>query len=442
MTYPCRTELNDLNSLIWGQPPLNIEVFKRWCQGFHFSSAEPTALVQGVGGPCAVLAPVQAVILRDLLFSRKRSLVNFSEVDNIELLICAIVDILVSVLREPQSNNLIWVYWSSQNDEMMLDLETACPDHFFRGLKLIATGSTDELHAVVLSLTDTLQSPYGVLCFLYSVLFTRGVSGLRSEVGDETEPLIDPVHGHASQCLINLLISGQLTSYLFDGERNVSGITLTGVLRQPCTGYLTLFEALHYCESGWYLKNPSYPVWILASETHFTVLASPESLLVSADKPNTSEHASIREAELAFERLSADRDDHSGFIPVTKLDELLTGLRIPFTDDSLLCIIRQLDPEDLGIILQEAFLKKFFPNEMANRRSAVQKFEVIHYNGLEKSHSNGQVRYKIGEACLMDPTDELADRETPDQSPIHRCLRTKWPTIRVKWENNEIPSLN
>jgi hypothetical protein len=41
-----------------------------WCNfhaGFHFSKDEPTALVQSEGGPCAVLAPVQAFILKSLL---------------------------------------------------------------------------------------------------------------------------------------------------------------------------------------------------------------------------------------------------------------------------------------------------------------------------------------------------------------------------------------
>lgn len=36
--------------------------------GFLFSADEPTALVQVDGGPCAVIAPVQAFILKNLLF--------------------------------------------------------------------------------------------------------------------------------------------------------------------------------------------------------------------------------------------------------------------------------------------------------------------------------------------------------------------------------------
>lgn len=35
--------------------------------GFEFSEAEPSALVQRQGGPCAVIAPVQAFILKTII---------------------------------------------------------------------------------------------------------------------------------------------------------------------------------------------------------------------------------------------------------------------------------------------------------------------------------------------------------------------------------------
>ena len=37
--------------------------------GFMFSEDESTALVQQEGGPCAVLAPVQSFLLKNILFS-------------------------------------------------------------------------------------------------------------------------------------------------------------------------------------------------------------------------------------------------------------------------------------------------------------------------------------------------------------------------------------
>lgn len=42
-------------------------LFMRRGSGFEFSDVEPSALVQRQGGPCAVIAPVQAYLLKNLL---------------------------------------------------------------------------------------------------------------------------------------------------------------------------------------------------------------------------------------------------------------------------------------------------------------------------------------------------------------------------------------
>jgi hypothetical protein len=49
---------------------------------------------------------------------------------------------------------------------------------------------------------------------------------------------------------------------------------LQGIPKQSTIGFLTIMEYLHYCEVGWYLKNPKWPIWLLASETHLTVFFS------------------------------------------------------------------------------------------------------------------------------------------------------------------------
>lgn len=87
-------ELIELISLLWGTE-VKPDPFQRWSQGgnfdivylpilkyisleynnnfglsragFEFSKSEPTALVQHQGGPCAVIAPVQAYLLANLL---------------------------------------------------------------------------------------------------------------------------------------------------------------------------------------------------------------------------------------------------------------------------------------------------------------------------------------------------------------------------------------
>lgn len=59
-------DILDIQTLLWG-PTIKTDIFARWSQGFVFSDSEPSALVQHQGGPCAVIVPVQAFVLRLLL---------------------------------------------------------------------------------------------------------------------------------------------------------------------------------------------------------------------------------------------------------------------------------------------------------------------------------------------------------------------------------------
>ncbi len=49
-----------------------------------------------------------------------------------------------------------------------------------------------------------------------------------------------------------------------------------------------MLEKLRYCEVGSFLKNPKYPVFVLGSETHLTVLFSWDMDLVKPESPAES----------------------------------------------------------------------------------------------------------------------------------------------------------
>lgn len=81
-------ELLGIKHLLWGNE-IKLDIFKRWSQGiiykllflkydwcwlfvgFYFSSQEKSALEQTEGGPCAIIAPVEAFILKNLLLEYK-----------------------------------------------------------------------------------------------------------------------------------------------------------------------------------------------------------------------------------------------------------------------------------------------------------------------------------------------------------------------------------
>lgn len=41
----------------------------------------------------------------------------------------------------------------------------------------------------------------------------------------DASELIDPVHGHGSQSLINLMLTGRGVSYVWDDEKDVGGLS-------------------------------------------------------------------------------------------------------------------------------------------------------------------------------------------------------------------------
>ena len=54
----------------------------------------------------------------------------------------------------------------------------------------------------------------------------KGLDCVRREMSDpEEEPLINGTHGHGSQSLINLMVTGHSTSHVWDGEHDLGGLS-------------------------------------------------------------------------------------------------------------------------------------------------------------------------------------------------------------------------
>lgn len=110
---------------------------------------------------------------------------------------------------------------------------------------------------------------------------------------------------------------------------------LHGIPKQSTIGFLTIMEYLRYCEVGWHLKNPKYPIWILASETHLTVFFSKVSLNFT-NFYHLSPYLTIKETFLiqpdenprqqaikCFNQIDSDRN---GFIKTDDLPNLMKAL--------------------------------------------------------------------------------------------------------------------
>ncbi|KAJ9600934.1 hypothetical protein L9F63_000881 [Diploptera punctata] len=416
-------ELQEIRKLLWG-PYVKEDVFRRWAQGFYFSKDEPTALVQSEGGPCAVLAPVQAFILKSLLSESIGN--NWREVDADkcnELLVQAVCDILTQSSRpqcvvangeEPLENS------SAELIETSAKRQKLEHEHFHAQLRLLSLERVQDVEAFYFERIETLRETFGVLLLLYSVISTKGVEQIRSEMNDPAEPLIDGTYGYGSQSLINLMLTGRAVGHVWDHDQDVGGLKLRGIDRQSEVGFLALLEHLRYCEVGSFLKNPKHPVWVMGSETHLT-----EKRLVSPETPS----------EVARRVFKSFDPEGNNFISAVLLQDVLRALELVSETEYVEIMTKKLDAENLGIILLNAFMEEFFPEE---KQSTPDTFTLFHYNGLPRSCPDGRVMYQEGNAVLL----ECDMKCVLESNPMLTCLQTKWPNIEVQWLSNVTPSLN
>ncbi|EDK98726.1 RIKEN cDNA C330043M08, isoform CRA_b [Mus musculus] len=129
--------------------------------------------------------------------------------------------------------------------------------------------------------------PCGVLaavqgCVLQKLLFegdNRTNSNLvRQDFDVPTSHLIG-AHGYCTQELVNLLLTGRAVSNVFNdvveldsGDGNIT--LLRGIEARSDIGFLSLFEHYNVCQVGCFLKTPRFPIWVVCSESHFSILFS------------------------------------------------------------------------------------------------------------------------------------------------------------------------
>ncbi|XP_076034182.1 ubiquitin carboxyl-terminal hydrolase MINDY-3 [Oratosquilla oratoria] len=450
--------LQEVINVVWGTQ-IKPEIFARWSQGFVFSSEERTALIQMNGGPCAVIAPVQAFLLKNLI--PNCDLEGFRELDCETIdkyLALALTEVLsqcrqgicsshttggekgegsssegphhLACLDDPVPNCPDNVNSESDSSTHHPDIPSPPPsdkDHslFHNSIRLRQFDSKHNLQNYIECNIGKFKVQYGVLLFLYSLILTKGVKRVMEEMGDLSESLIDSSEGHGSQALINLLITGRASSFVWDGSKDVGGLSLIGIERRPTVGFLTRLEHLRYVQVGWYLKNPTSPVWVLGSETHLTVLFSWLAQLVTPDT----------EVERAKQVFSWYDVEGNNFIKREQLGEIMDKLGLCTDEDFIKFMCTELDPDNMGVILYHKFLETFF--NVADSYTPPDTFTIFHYNGLESSCPQNKIHY--AEGCVT--VQESHVRFTPSNSEFLTCITSKWPNLDVHWKNFT-PSLN
>ncbi|KAF3791557.1 FAM188B protein [Nymphaea thermarum] len=388
-----------LFSMVFGEGASK-DIIEHWCkQGIKFSPDPETSmgLVQHEGGPCGVLAPIQAFILKYLL-----------------ALVLSMVEILFSCGNGKKA--------------------------------VVATLSVVDPHSGEESV-DT----------------DRSEEHIQADRDDPSLPLVTAPFGHASQEIVNLLLCGQAVPNVFDGRMDLGGgMFLKGIPTFVEVGFLSLLESLNLCKVGQYLKCPKWPIWVVGSESHYTVLFA---LDTSVQDENEFEK---REAEIRRAFDAQDQSGGGGFISSERLQHVLRETKV------------NMPPEMLENLASTAFIvwSEFWhallqlDKSLGGMKDATgligkKQFDLYHFNGIAKAVSNGnqltegetlQQRPRLTELSVAVPPrwrpEEFLVELTPDLSneqgekdgnvevdqpersqhaPLVDCIRTRWPLAVCSW---------
>lgn len=489
------------------------DVLCQWChQGFRFSPDPETSLglVQREGGPCGVLAPIQALVLKYLLFAtddekdtdmKTRPALGssplkplqtgnsdaadvkliFSDTQRTRALVQAMGETLwraggkrkavLAVLDIPE------IYDEHGNSEQEHDeaiakaLEGINLDsgkELHRVIRVSTVSSLSALHQQLHSLLPGLRSPWGALLLLFSLLLSRGLELVHSDRDDPVQPLVTPPFGHASQEIVNLLLCGQAVPNVFDNNMDLGGVCMKGISTSVEVGFLTYFESLNLCHVGRNLKCPKWPIWVIGSDSHYSILFALDTS-VQDETDIEDQETRIRQA---FD--AQDQSGGGGFISPEALQQILVDLNIEMPSEML----NNLCSSDIVIWneLWQALLQVDRTKGGLKDSTTVfgkRQFEVYHFNGIAKTvAASGDVtqqrprltrvrvsvppkwtpdtalveEYKTTQQSAQDASQgstEAAVAAAPEpaqHAQLVDCIRTRWQRATCNW-TGDAPSI-
>jgi ubiquitin carboxyl-terminal hydrolase MINDY-3/4 len=166
------------------------------------------------------------------------------------------------------------------------------------GMQVFTAKSVEQTKSFIGHHVRQFMSPKGngLVLLVLSVLMSKRVDSIRPEM-DSVEgafggggKLIGG-HDYCTQEIVNLLLCGVASSNVFDGKQLLEGtseddpkaVVLKGIPARSDLGFLSLFEAYEYIVVGNHLKRPRFNVWVVCSESHYSVLFADPRLLLNQD---------------------------------------------------------------------------------------------------------------------------------------------------------------
>ncbi|KAM3361160.1 ubiquitin carboxyl-terminal hydrolase MINDY-3 [Capsicum galapagoense] len=498
-------EANELFSMIFGCE-VTKDILGQWTnQGIRFSPDPDTSmgLVQHEGGPCGVLAAIQAFVLKYLLFfSNDLNMVSPSSSGNVGLRRLAdkesaganifsslseekksraLVRGMCEILFMCGSNRRVVIASLSTLDTNLVGSEGRSSDEAIsKALEGLSFESGANLQKVLIintytSSEDALQrleallpvfrSRMGAMLFLISALLSHGMDSVQADRDDPSQPLVTAPFGHASQEIVNLLLSGEAVANVFDGRMDLGGgMFVKGISTRVEVGFLTLLESLNFCKVGLHLKCPTWPIWVVGSESHYTVLFALDTK-VQEENELEGKETKIRRA---FD--AQDQSGGGGFISVEGFHQVLreTNVNLPADKLQSLCSSGYIVWSEFWQVLLD--LDKSLggmkdPSGLMGKKV----FDLYHFNGIAKSVMNGnqvssgsdipvqrprltKLRVSVpprwtpeefmssgpgtSDPAGKDSVGEVSKPEPSQHAPLVDCIRTRWSRATCTWEGD------
>ena len=223
---------------------------KSWVQPFVFKPGS-TCLLQYDGGPCGLMAAVQAHMY--LLQKTRKDLTSD------ELLIEAILNIMALIrpcfvfcsVFDAEAQRIEWV--GSQ------DREAAA--QYLRTSKMLA----QENAAVLLTVS---------LAILVGPIWLKKYAIPDTFITDD---------GQTNMTFVLLMISGDVLDSYHDGNTAMGGIVIKGALTPRPIGILSIGDSQGVQKSGMLFKKPTQRIWVAYYGGHFTVIMATNEAIYEFD---------------------------------------------------------------------------------------------------------------------------------------------------------------
>ena len=126
-----------------------------------------------------------------------------------------------------------------------------------------------------------------------------------------------------------------------------------GLQSRPAIGYLTQLEAMRYLEVGGFYKTPRFPIWVIGSTSHFTVMFGDAAAL----KESASDIL-LERVRRAFKRMDGGAEEN-GFIQTNQLEGFLQSLGLTnISVQGVQTLAALIEVNGAGIILWEDLWKR------------------------------------------------------------------------------------